>query len=152
MEDVWGDGDDFDEENFLNVESKNEFVNNDLQDVLTRIELELGTFAKENGKVFSKYVLMNKDGTYTYKNDAHVMFEVYCSVVDKIFEDHIKSRGSTRREFMDNLRELADTQGNDKYPVQAILAVDSFEKFSNFMLQSNRMSETATEDVAAMGF
>jgi hypothetical protein len=152
MADIWGDDFDNEEESdFLNVESKNDFVKSNLSVILEEIDKIINDFAKENCATFQSYIIYNDDKSCTFKNDAYVLFEVYCAVVDRIFDEYIKQRDETKSQFINNLREVIDNNNHDKYYVDAILQVDSFEKFANFMIESNQITETAREDILGMG-
>ena len=160
MDEIWGSDPDNDEDdnqreaNFLNVESKNQFVNEDLSIVLEDIEKKLHNFAKENNNKFQSYIIYNDDDdkSHTYTNDAYTLFEIYCTVVDKMFEEYVKKRGITKNTFINNLREVIDSESSDKYSVLAILSIDSFEKFAQFMMDSNAITENAKDDAMSMGF
>ena len=140
--------DDEDDSGMFGTEAKVEFAN-EIDAVLNGIERQLVAFAMNNAALFAESIL--EDGSFSHK--AYDMFEVYCTMVEAILSDYLKDRNLTKTEFLNTVRE--NLEEGDKYStaiLDALLGVEDFEHFCEFMTSSHEKDMKAEEIAADMGF
>ena len=136
-----------DDSDMFGTEAKVEFAN-DIDAVLNSVEGKLQEFALQNASLFAQSIL--EDGSFTHK--AYDVFEVYCTMVESILKEYLTEQNLTKTEFLNTVRK--NLEEGDKYStaiLDALLGVEDFEHFCDFMTGSHEKDLQAEEMVADMG-
>ena len=138
---------DGDDRYMFGTEAKVEFAN-EIDEVLNSVEGKLAEFALQNASLFAQSIL--EDGSFSHK--AYDMFEVYCTMVETVLSDYLKEQNLTKAEFLNSVRK--NLEEGDRYStaiLDALLGVEDFEHFCEFMTSSHQVDMKAEEMVADMG-
>ena len=136
-----------DDSDMFGTEAKVEFAN-DVDTLLTSVERKLQEFALQNASLFAESIL--EDGSFAHK--AYDIFEVYCTMVESTLKEYLTEQNLTKAEFLNTVRK--NLEEGDKYStaiLDALLGVEDFEHFCDFMTGSHEKDLKAEEMAADMG-